>query len=112
MIRHRVHVLRLKVIDFRRRSRLEWQETKHMSRVYRDRLLGRTTGSELREAHAQAGDMLRIVILGSTQIIPLPVIPTLLVIPRARKTPQLQWGDVRLRATTRVTDPDNFRYSV
>ena len=34
------------------------------------------------------------------------------IIQRARKTPQLQWGDVRLRAGARVTDPDNFQYSV
>jgi hypothetical protein len=34
------------------------------------------------------------------------------LIQRARKTPQLQWGDVRLRARARVTDLDNFQYSV
>lgn len=51
-----------------------------MSRVYRDMVLRRASRADLDRAHAQAGDMLRILILGSTQIIPLPVIPTLLVL--------------------------------
>lgn len=51
-----------------------------MSWVYRDMVLRRASRSDIEKAHDQAGDMVRILILGSTQIIPLPVIPTLLVI--------------------------------
>jgi len=80
MIRKRLHLFKAQVIEFRMRLRLEWQETKHMSRVYRDVVLRRAPREEIDRAHAQAGDMLRILILGSTQVIPLPILPTLLVL--------------------------------